>query len=129
MSEVFSAFSGCHFVFSTHSPHIVADVPAGSCIYSMDRGSNVSSEELLGRSPDYVMARAFDVVGPTNYYLRDVLADALRLVGERQIGSEEFAAQLAELVRLSEHMEGGEEVKQIVEDLQSAKAELAPHAD
>lgn len=127
--EVFSGFSGCHFIFSTHSPHIVADVPAGSCIYSMDRASTVSSDELLGRSPDYVMARAFDVVGPTNYYLRDVLAEALRLVGEREIGSAAFKTQLAELVRLSDHMEDGDQVKRIVEDLQSAQAELAPHAD
>lgn len=126
MREAFADYSGCHFIFSTHSPHIVADIPQGSWIYSMDRATSVSSEALLGRSPDFVMANAFDVVGPTNYYLRDVLADALRLVGERQINSDEFKAQLAELVRLAANMEGGEQVKQIVQDLQVAQAELAP---
>lgn len=129
MREVFSGYSGCHFIFSTHSPHIVADIPPGSWIYSMDRAGSVSSEELLGRSPDFVMANAFDVVGPTNYYLRDVLANALRLVGERQINTGEFKAQLAELVRLAANMEGGEQVKRIVQDLQVAQAELAPNGD
>ena len=128
MREVFSGYPGCHFIFSTHSPHIVADVPHGSWIYSMDRASSVSSEELLGRSPDYVMARAFDVINPTNYYLRDVLANALRLVGDRQINTVEFADQLTELVRLAENMEGGARVKQIVKDLLAAKAELSPDA-
>lgn len=126
MREVFSNFRGCHFVFSTHSPLIVADMPEGASVYSMDRRETVSSAELIGRSPDYVMARAFDVVEPSNLYLRDVLAEALRLVGERQIGSEAFEKQLTELVRLSETMDDGEQVKRIVKDLQDAKAELSP---
>ena len=126
MRDVFSDFTGCHFVFSTHSPLIVADMPAGASIYSMDRRETVSNSDLMGRSPDYVMARAFDVVEPSNLYLRDVLAEALRLVGERQIGSNEFTVQLAELVRLSDTMEDGEQIKLIVRDLQNAKAELAP---
>lgn len=129
MREVFSGYLGCHFVFSTHSPLIVADLPEGSWVYSMDRGNSVSADELLGRSPDYVMARAFDVIGPTNYYLRDVLANALRLVGERQIQSPEFAGELNELVRLVENLEGGDQIKQVVQDLQDAKAELAPDGD
>lgn len=129
MREVFSNFSGCHFVFSTHSPLIVADMPEGSSIFSMDRREPVSSAELIGRSPDYVMARAFDVVEPSNLYLRDVLAEALRLVGERQIGSEAFERQLAELVRLSDTMDDGEQVKRIVKDLQNARAELSPDGD
>jgi predicted ATPase len=129
MREVFAAYSGCHFVFSTHSPLIVADLPEGSWVYSMDRASSVSTDELLGRSPDYVMARAFDVISPTNYYLRDVLAEALRMVGERQILSPEFDAKLSELVRLASNMEGGEQIKEIVRDLQVAKEELAPDGD
>lgn len=122
MREVFSGFSGCHFIFSTHSPIIVADAPSGSWVYSMDRGSPVSSDELLGRSPDYVMAKAFDVVNPTNYYLRDTLADTIRLVGDRKIGTQEFTEKLSELVRLAGNMDGGERIKEIVKDLQSAQA-------
>ncbi len=129
MREVFSNFRGCHFVFSTHSPLIVADMPEGSSVYSMDRRETVSSAELIGRSSDYVMARALDVVEPSNLYLRDVLAEALRLVGERQIGSAAFERQLSELVRLSETMDDGEQVKRIVKDLQDAKAELSPDGD
>ncbi len=129
MQEVFADFKGCHFVFSTHSPLIVADMPEGSTIYSMDRRANVSSAELVGRSPDYVMARAFDVVEPTNLYLRDVLAEALRLVGDRMIGTQAFAIQLDELVRLSATMEDGAQIKRIVQELQVAQAELAPNAD
>ena len=100
-------------------------MPAGASVYSMDRRAEVSSAELLGRSPDYVMAKAFDVVEPTNLYLRDVLAEALRLVGERQIGSAAFGEQLAELVRLSKTMDDGDQVKRIVKDLQNAQVELA----
>lgn len=129
MREVFATYSGCHFIFSTHSPLIVADLPEGSWVYSMDRASSVSTDELLGRSPDYVMARAFDVISPTNYYLRDVLAEALRLVGERQIQSPEFEAKLSELVRLADNMDGGEQIKEIVKDLQVAKDELATDGD
>ncbi|MFL5297155.1 MAG: AAA family ATPase [Phenylobacterium sp.] len=129
MREVFAAYSGCHFVFSTHSPLIVADLPERSWVYSMDRASSVSTDELLGRSPDYVMARAFDVISPTNFYLRDVLAEALRLVGERQIQSPEFDAKLSELVRLASNMDGGEQIKEIVKDLQVAKDELATDGD
>lgn len=129
MREVFATYSGCHFIFSTHSPLIVADLPEGSWVYSMDRASSVSTDELLGRSPDYVMARAFDVISPTNYYLRDVLAEALRLVGERQIQSPDFDAKLSELVRLAGNMDGGERIKEIVKDLQVAKDESATDGD
>jgi predicted ATPase len=129
MREVFASYSGCHFVFSTHSPLIVADLPEGSWVYSMDRASSVSADELLGRSPDYVMAKAFDVISPTNYYLRDILAEALRLVGERQIQSPEFDAKLAELGRLAEAMDGGDRIKAIVRDLQVAKDERKANAD
>lgn len=129
MRDVFAAYSGCHFIFSTHSPLIVADLPEGSWVYSMDRANSVSTDELLGRSPDYVMARAFDVISPTNYYLRDVLAEALRLVGERQIQSPEFADKLSELVRLADNMEGGNQIRAIVKDLQVAKGELTADGD
>lgn len=129
MRDVFSNFSGCHFVFSTHSPLIVADMPESSSVYSMDRREEVFSSDLMGRSPDYVMAKAFDVVEPTNLYLRDVLAEALRLVGERQIGSVAFDNQLAELIRLSETMDDGERVKRIVKDLLDAQAELSLDGD
>jgi len=129
IQEVFADFKGCHFVFSTHSPLIVADMPAGSIIYSMDRRENVSSAELLGRSSDFVMARAFDVVEPSNLYLRDVLAEALRLVGNRQIGTKAFADQLTELVRLSKTMESDSQIMQIVMDLQNAKAELTSNGN
>lgn len=129
MREVFANARGCHFVFSTHSPLIVADMPAGASVYSMDRRAEVSSAELLGRSPDYVMAKAFDVVEPTNLYLRDVLAEALRLIGAREIASDAFKAQLAELVRLSQTMDDGEQVKRIVKDLQHAQVELARNGD
>ena len=46
-----------------------------------------------------------------------MLAEALRLVGERQIQSPEFDAKLTELVRLAGNMDGGEQIKQIVKDL------------
>ncbi|KXV15622.1 hypothetical protein CR51_02105 [Caballeronia megalochromosomata] len=68
--KTFSHFEGCHFVIATHSPQIVAQLPAGNChVMSMETGTAEPANSYSHKSIDYQLAEVFRAPGYRNEYL------------------------------------------------------------
>ena len=68
--QTFSQYRGCHFIIATHSPQIVAELPAGNCfVLTMEDHQIHRAAEFSGRSVDFQLASVFNAPGYKNEYL------------------------------------------------------------
>ena len=115
--RTFSAFEGCHFILSTHSPLIVGDTPIASSVYSMDQGQAIDGSEVSQKSPDYLLATAFHAATPTNSFVRDEIIRALRLAADGEQETEEYAATIENLLGILPALDENESVAALIREL------------
>ncbi|WP_163390955.1 AAA family ATPase [Enterovibrio norvegicus] len=72
ISKLFSKFNWCHFIFATHSPHIVSSLSkVNSFVVNMTYDSHlpIKGIDVHNKSMDYQMAKVFGISNPNNEYL------------------------------------------------------------
>jgi predicted ATPase len=124
LRRTFSGFEECHYVLATHSPIIVSDVPENATVISLDKDEPIAGEEVAGKSSDYLLVRAFDAPIGNNYFVQEQVVKALRLAADGEIETPEFAKTVNELEEISEHMKGGDAVKELIGELAQARDEV-----
>lgn len=96
--NTFSKFRGCHFVIATHSPQIVAQIPAGNCyVMSMDDGRAVNASEYANRSIDFQLAEVFNAPGYRNEYLSRLALNVFARVSRAKEFDGQSQSELATL--------------------------------
>ncbi len=102
--RTFSHFSGCHFVIATHSPQIVAQLPAGNChVMSMETGIATPARSYSRKSIDYQLAEVFGAPGYRNEYLSRTALTLFSSVSKKRgfdSGALETMAKLEKMVHL-----------------------------
>ena len=121
LSNVFSGYTGCHYIVATHSPLIVNDIDPSAFVYSFDRDILVGGREVSGQPVDTILAKLFKLPTTSNLYLRNEVASALRLAADGEIGSPEFQDTVDELEALSEDIEADEPILEVIEALMTAR--------
>lgn len=124
LTTVFSKYRGCHFMVATHSPLVVAGIPSESAnVVSLDPNGQRSTEgaEFAGDSVDEVLARAFDVVGKNNLFVKQRLVEALRLAADGELESIEFANAMRPLIQVVSSLEEGSPTKDLIDELLRAR--------
>ena len=71
LQRAFSLYSGCHFIISTHSPHVVASVPENdSCVIILNNFPRAfPGHRFSGKSSDFQLFSVLGFVGAENDYL------------------------------------------------------------
>ncbi|MGK6438235.1 AAA family ATPase [Klebsiella aerogenes] len=71
LQRAFSLYSGCHFIISTHSPHVVASIPENdSCVTILnDFPRAFPGHRFSGKSSDFQLFSVLGFVGAENDYL------------------------------------------------------------
>ena len=70
LQEVFSNFTGCHFVIATHSPQIVSGLTShNGYVLNLEEKKLYHSIEYAKRSADFQLAQVFHTPGYNNEYL------------------------------------------------------------
>ncbi|CAK2100164.1 putative ATPase AAA-type core domain-containing protein [Vibrio crassostreae] len=72
LCDIFSNYSGCHFILSTHSPNIVSTLPEhNSYLVNLESREirTVIGSAIKNKSLDYQMTHTFNVNNPNNEYL------------------------------------------------------------
>jgi predicted ATPase len=120
--STFEAYAGCHYVVATHSPLILSDssITASKVIY-LDASEGMGVRFLAGQSPDYLLVNAFRVPGRNNYYLKQELVAALRLVADGEIESEDFSSRMKILTPLLETLDKKDPVFEVISQLANLK--------
>lgn len=72
LCDIFSNYTGCHFIISTHSPNIVSTLPENNSYLVNLESSEITTvlgSTIKNKSLDYQMTHTFNVNNPNNEYL------------------------------------------------------------
>ncbi|WP_196723799.1 MULTISPECIES: AAA family ATPase [Providencia] len=76
--DIFKNLKNCHFIITTHSPQIIANLADRNCfITSIEDGNCRNAEEHINKSSDYQLATFFDAPGFKNEYLTRISLNLL----------------------------------------------------
>ncbi|WP_188085722.1 AAA family ATPase [Vibrio cholerae] len=123
--DSFSDFKGCHFVISTHSPQILANVSGSNCeILNLETGDLTKSKNYHHRSADYQLAMLFRSPGFKNEYLINETLDILNQLAKPQSESPETLIELKRrahlMSELKEFLSPDDPVSSLINTIESA---------
>ncbi|MFA0238741.1 MULTISPECIES: ATP-binding protein [Vibrio] len=83
INDLFSLYSGCHFVIATHSPLLVSKLSSDNCfILNLDENMLIDSSKSTSYSSDYQLATLFKSPGFKNEYLVSESLDILNTLSK-----------------------------------------------
>ncbi|MEZ9796334.1 AAA family ATPase [Vibrio cyclitrophicus] len=83
INDLFSLYSGCHFVIATHSPLLVSKLSSDNCfILNLDENRLIDSSKAVSYSADYQLATLFKSPGFKNEYLVSECLDILNTLSK-----------------------------------------------
>jgi len=115
--ETFSSYSGCHFVIATHSPLVVAELPAHATLVSLDDPEVPPAPELAGQSSDVLLAEAFGLPERNNLHVRDLLIAALRSAADGEAGSQKFRDRVEHLQKVTARLSPDDGIRRVIRGL------------
>jgi predicted ATPase len=99
--HTFGQYNECHFVIATHSPQIVAQIPAGDCyVMTMEDGRARHARDYAHRSIDFQLAEVFDAPGYRNEYLSRLALNAFARVSKAKRFDAQSLRELSTLRRV-----------------------------
>jgi predicted ATPase/cell fate (sporulation/competence/biofilm development) regulator YlbF (YheA/YmcA/DUF963 family) len=122
LTDIFSSFSGCHFILATHSPQILSKVKSeDSNVLLMDEGKLYPASDYAKRSADFQLVEAFKTPGYKNEYLA---REALTVYTQISIAgglNPEYEKQYQTLVDSLPLLEKDDPVAKLIEIIIKAK--------
>jgi predicted ATPase len=113
--RTFSHFEGCHFVIATHSPQIVAQLPAGNChVMSMETGIAEPSKSFSHKSIDYQLAEVFQAPGYRNEYLSRTALTLFSSVSKKRAFDLEARITMGKLERMIHLLHDDDPVRDLI---------------
>lgn len=100
LTSTFESFRNCHFILATHSPLVLSDAPPWATVCSVSDRTPEAGVEVSGQPVDYLLAKAFQTVSSSNYFLQEMLMKAVTLAADGETNSPEFKAAIGELKEL-----------------------------
>jgi predicted ATPase len=103
LSKIFDNFSGCHIIIASHSHFIVSDLPMdNSSVITLKRKGEMVHAELLpestfGWSAENILLNIFDLPTTRNFYLSNIVTEALELIGQNKKNGKRFNELLEDL--------------------------------
>ncbi|WP_158980681.1 AAA family ATPase [Parasedimentitalea maritima] len=117
LRTTFSGYSGCHFILATHSPMVLSDLPETSNVAVLNSQNELQGISVSGKSIDYLLVEAFNVASGENYYLTELLEEALALAARGETKDKKFKILVDKLVGISPPKERAPGIAQIIVEL------------
>lgn len=131
LKNVFTNFSTCHFILTTHSHFLVSDLEGkSSAVIALNRDSetNFLSADLLegentfGWSAEDVLYRVFNVKTTSNYFLEMDLRNALTLIKNKSKVTKELDVIIERLNKLQ--LNQADPTNEIINDIIKYRSSL-----
>lgn len=119
LTSTFSSFNNCHFVLATHSPLVLSDAPPWATVCSVSDRTPDAGADVSGQPVDYLLAKAFQTVSSSNYYLQEMLMKAVTLAADGRTSSQEFREALHELVEMKSLIRDGNGIVELISGLEN----------
>lgn len=115
LQEVFSNFSGCHFVIATHSPQIVSGLTSSNgYVLNLEEKKLYHSIEYAKRSADFQLAQVFHTPGQNNEYLLRIALLLLTKLARREDLNHEDQQYIKMLVAVRKNMSDADPVYHLI---------------
>ena len=115
LQEVFSNFSGCHFVIATHSPQLVSGLTSNNgYVLNLEEKKLYHSFEYAKRSADFQLAEVFHTPGQNNEYLLRIALLLLTKLTRREELNYEDRQNLRMLVSVRRNMSDADPVYHLI---------------
>ncbi|CDG99756.1 ATP-binding protein [Xenorhabdus bovienii] len=89
--DIFKINKKCHFIITTHSPQIIANLGEKNCfITSIEDGKSKKSINYINKSSDFQLATLFNSPGFKNEYLTRLSLNLLsKIISEKSVDHED----------------------------------------
>lgn len=123
LKKLFSHVKGCHIIIASHSPFLVSDLPIGNAsvinLYK-EKGiikSSLIKESTFGWSSENILLNVFNLASTRNYYLSDLVGDALSLISKKDKDLNEINKIKEKLSKLDLSLKEYDPLKKIIKTI------------
>ncbi|MEQ8237933.1 MAG: AAA family ATPase [Cyclobacteriaceae bacterium] len=120
LSKIFENFAGCHIIIASHSHFIVSDLPIdNSSVISLKRNGDTIVSELLpestfGWSAENILLNIFDLPTTRNFYLSNLVTEALELIGQNKKKEKRFNELISDLSSFHPKLKDEDPLKTVI---------------
>ncbi|MEJ5050478.1 ATP-binding protein [Chryseobacterium culicis] len=120
LNQIFENFKGCHIIIATHSHFIISDLPLeSSTIISLKKVNNKVTSTVLefntfGWSAEDILLNVFEMPTTRNYYISNIVAEALKLISVNKTKTKTFKEIIGTLVKLENQFKEEDPLKLVI---------------
>lgn len=121
LQKLLSHVQGCHVIIATHSHFLVSDLPIESSsviAFSNKKGvinGNLIEASTFGWSAEDVLLNIFGLPTSRNYYLSQVVTEALEILASEKKDKEKFNKIKSELVKIVDLLKEYDPLKKVIQ--------------
>lgn len=121
LKNIFSHVKGCHIIIASHSPFLASDLPQNcSAVVSLNDTNGkivckLIEESTFGWSTENILLNVFNVPFVRNYYLSQLLTEALELLGKFERDENRLNEIKAKLRDLNPNIKSEDPLKKVIE--------------
>lgn len=126
LKKVFSKYSSCQFIITSHSHFIVSDLEGkSSSVTSLNRNietnkieSKLLKGDTFGWSAEDVLYNVFNVATTRNFYVAKKIGEILKVIAQKDIKIQTLLSKKEELDNIKFHLKSGDPLKSLIEKVQ-----------
>ncbi|VXB71333.1 MULTISPECIES: hypothetical protein [Chryseobacterium] len=126
LNKIFENFNGCHIIIASHSHFIVSDLPSENSSVVILRykdgivDSELFDEATYGWPAEDILLNVFNLPTSRNYFVAQIVTEALELLGKKEKKTEKFKRLKTELGDIQIHLKDEDPLKLIITSILNA---------
>jgi predicted ATPase len=123
LNKIFECFKGCHIIIASHSHFLVSDLPTNnSSVVALRREKEIIKSTLLeestfGWSAEDILLNVFNMSTTRNYYISNIVSEALELIAKKQKTKSRFKEIKFELETIEPNLKEEDPLKLVINSI------------
>jgi predicted ATPase len=123
LNKIFESFKGCHIIIASHSHFLVSDLPTNnSSVVTLRRENEIIKSTLLeestfGWSAEDILLNVFNMPTTRNYYISNIVSEALELIAKKQKTKSRFKEIKIELQSIEPNLKEEDPLKLVINSI------------
>lgn len=123
LNKIFDSFKGCHIIIASHSHFLVSDLPTNnSSVVTLRREKEIIKSTLLeestfGWSAEDILLNVFNMPTTRNYYISNIVSEALELIAKKQKTKSRFKEIKVELQTIEPNLKEEDPLKLVINSI------------
>ena len=123
LNKIFERFKGCHIIIASHSHFLVSDLEtSNSSVVILKKIDDIVTSTLLnestyGWSAEDILLNVFDMPTTRNFYISNIVSEALELIAKNQKNKLRFKKIKIELKNIEPNLKEQDPLKLIIKTI------------